>query len=228
MNTTGNTTPARKSAGRTLWNLFLIAFALALPLGTYCVATFTFIGRRINWVAQQEFTGTGFDSYDTQALLFLIGPGLVPLLFLRFSEITKALIALGYTLGLTVYVGLVYLGWPLHPGKIINPQTPGFNAKDFSFEDYPMSGDVNHYALFFTLQTVLKPGMTEQEVDDILVKSGGADKTCGTADGKCRYAYSPIATRLRLPPRLPSSGYAVDIYYDKDRALADTSMDNLP
>lgn len=205
-----------------------MAIALVLPLFTYTAAHYTSIGLRLNNAARVEFIGTGFDSYDAQALIFLIAPGLIPLLFLSYSEIAKALVALSYTLALTAYVGFIYLGWPLHPGKIINPSDARFNPHAFSFEDYPMTGDINHYALFFTLRHILKDGMAEQDVDDILVVSGGAHKSCRLVQPDqpvtCAYAYMPLGARFKLPGSLASSGYMVYVYYDKDRYLTDMSI----
>lgn len=95
-----------------------------------------------------------------------------------------------------VFKGFVYDGWTLTPFKERAAWAPGFDPYRFKFEDYQRRD-----SLYKNLPYILKEGLPMEEVDKILVESGGATKAFVLQEGelsKYWYTYTPWYIRYRF------------------------------
>lgn len=89
---------------------------------------------------------------------------------------------------LVLFIGFAFWGWLL-PFKERTAWAPNFNPYKFRFEDYQRRD-----SLQTNLNYIQVPGLDMEDVDRILVHSGGAKKSYigqATGDNKYRYCYKP-------------------------------------
>jgi hypothetical protein len=79
-----------------------------------------------------------------------------------------------------------------NPFKVIDPADPQFNPGSFRFEDYSTRAQMQ-----YALQSILKSGMTRQQIDRILVKSGKASVN-ENRNGQSVYYYYPITNFMDI------------------------------
>jgi hypothetical protein len=70
------------------------------------------------------------------------------------------------------------------PFKIIDPADLRFNAKRFHFEDYPSEADLD-----YAISHLIRPGMTRDQVEAILVNAGKATVGTSTDANASSYTY---------------------------------------
>lgn len=138
----------------------------------------------------------------------------------RFFTMALVVVSvLGVSYGFALDTGIVKPAF-----KVTDPKHPDFNPHKFRFSDYSRNtdyrNDVYESELYKALKLVLKPGMTEQEVDKILLNDPHVKKIdIKPANEKNLKNYFYKRWYMHLVPTPNRPGFNVFIEYSGDGKL---------